>query len=85
MVQGTIPPYVNETRSLLNSIRIETAVSNLPKIDIPKYDIPRIDIDMPKTIALPKIDTPRINLGINTSTESDNFNVSENVDDDNQE
>lgn len=85
LVQGTISPYVNETRSLLNSIRIETAVSNLPKIDIPKYDIPRIDIDMPKTIALPKIDTPRINLGINTSTESENFNVSENVDDDNQE
>ena len=85
VVQGIIPPYVNETQSILNSIRMETAVSNLPKIEIPKYDIPKIDIDIPKPIALPKIDSPILNLGINTSTESENFIVSENADDDNQD
>lgn len=35
LVQGIIPSYVNETHSLLNSFRVETTMSNLPKIDIP--------------------------------------------------
>ena len=84
LVQGSVPPYMNETWTLLNSIRMEAAVSNLTKIDIPRYNLSGIDIDIPKLIALPKIDTPRTDFDINMSTDSENFNISENVDDDNQ-
>lgn len=53
LVQGIIPSYVSETQSLLNSLRVETTVSNLPKIDIPKSAIPKIDLGIHK-INLPK-------------------------------
>lgn len=56
LVQGIIPPYVNETQSILNSIQMETAISKLPKIETLKYNIPKIDIDIPK-----------IDLGLDTS------------------
>ncbi len=72
LVQGIVPSYVNETQSLLNSIRMETAVSNLPKIDIPKYDFPKIDIDIPK-----------IDLGLNTSLASKDVETTESEDEDN--
>ncbi len=66
LIHGIIPSYVNETQSLLNSIRMETAVSNLPKIDISK-----INIDIAKSITLPKIDIPQIDLGMNLSSASE--------------
>lgn len=72
LVQGIIPPYLNETQSILNSIRMETAVSNLPKIEIPKYNIPKIDIDIPK-----------IDLGLNTSSVSEDVESTESEDEDN--
>ena len=74
LVQGMVPSYVNETQSLLNSIRMETAVSNLPKIDIPKCDIPKIDIDIPK-----------INLGLDTSSPNEDTETNESEDDNNAE
>ena len=74
LVQGVIPPYVNETQSLLNSIKMESAVSSLPKINIPKYDIPKLDINIPK-----------IDLGINTATQSEIINIAKDVDDNNEE
>lgn len=57
LVQGIIPSYVSETQSLLNSLRVETTVSNLPKIDIPKSAIPKIDLGIHK-INLPKYEVP---------------------------
>lgn len=74
LVQGMVPSYVNETQSLLNSIRMETAVSNLSKIDIPKCDIPKIDIDIPK-----------INLGLDTSSPNEDTETNESEDDNNAE
>ena len=74
LVQGSIPPYVNETQSLLNSIKMETAVSNLPKIDIPSYNLPKINMNIPK-----------IDLGLNTEGESEIVNIAKDVDDNNEE
>lgn len=74
LIQGMVPSYVNETQSLLNSIRMEAAVSNLPKIDIPKCDIPKIDIDIPK-----------INLGLDTSSPNEDTETNESEDDNNAE
>lgn len=74
LVHGIIPSYVNETQSILNSIRMETAVSNLPKIEIPKYDIPKIDIDIPK-----------IDLRLDTSSLDEDTEIHESEDDNNAE
>lgn len=74
LVQGIIPSYVNETQSLLNSIRMETDMLNLPKIDIPKYDIPKLDIDIPK-----------IDLGLDTSSLDEDTEIHESEDDNNAE
>lgn len=74
LVQGIIPPYVNETQSLLNSIKMETAVSNLPKIDIPSYNLPKINMNIPK-----------IDLGLNTEGEREIINIAKDVDDNNEE
>ena len=74
LIQGMVPSYVNKTQSLLNSIRMETAVSNLSKIDIPKCDIPKIDIDIPK-----------INLGLDTSSPNEDTETNESEDDNNAE
>lgn len=72
LVQGIIPSYVDETQSILSSIRMETAVSNLPKIEIPKYDIPKIDIDIPK-----------IDLGLDASSFIEDVESTESEDEDN--
>ena len=67
LVQGIIPSYVSETQSLLNSLRVETTVSNLPKIDIPKSAIPKIDLGIHK-INIPKYEVPQIKLEISKAS-----------------
>jgi len=82
LVQGIIPPHVNETQNLLNSIKDEISIPSLPKIEIPTYDIPKLDIGIPQSSIISPIDVPKINLDINISPASENDNIPENIEED---
>jgi len=74
LLPGSIPTIVNETQSVLNSAKMEPALSNFPKIDFPKNKINKVDIHIPKSAVFLKIDTPKLNFGINISENIDNDN-----------
>lgn len=85
LTQGFTPLYVSETQSLINSIKSQTTISNIPKINIPKYDIPKFSIDTPQPIILPKIDNYKMDLGINPPSLSTDISVLEDDKDDFQD
>lgn len=86
LARGIIPSYVNETHSLLNSFRVETAMSNLPKIDIPQSAISKLDLGAHK-INLPnynvpqiKLDIPKTSFGLNMPSLNEETEICENGD-----
>lgn len=81
LVQGIIPPLVDETQSLLHSIRDETPIPSIPKINIPAYDIPKLNIDMPQSPIIAPIDVAHIDLDVNISPENENSQTSVNYED----